>query len=1006
MRLPLFLLLVAARFPGTVAIAGEVPTLDDVLTEDASLRDVEFLDAERGWAVGDRGLVLRTTNGGERWRQAKTPTDVRLDGVSFIDSDHGWAVGGRLRPYTHESRGVVLATSNGGRDWQAIDGGALPRLRAVRFFDRQNGVAAGDGTALHPSGVFTTDDGGRHWRPLPGATARHWLAADFTRDRTGGLAGAFAGLRGSAARLAGRRVDLAPNAGDRRGGYGVALIDAARGWLVGDGGLVRSTDDGGQAWNHPPSDPPASLEDWFDWRAVAAEGQRVWVAGTPGSVVLSSTDGGSTWNTARTGVTTPITAIDFVDESRGWVVGELGVVLTTRDGGLTWRTQRGAERRAAAGFVSATLADLPTELLALTAAAEGYRTTIAAPLLSESPATAGSVSARLTDAAELVGADATHHGWAVPLEATDASLSPAALTARLDRLTDGRTHQLLVAELRRWLLSYRPDLVVLPEDAGAASLLTDACNEAIEAAAQTPPPETRLASWRVSRLISVAPDGTGRLDAGETRVGTGDFSSLLGATSAQWRREARGLLTKDYQPAPAAYRLQTLLGSTSSEGRGADLLAGLGLRRGDEARRPAAMASASGLDQLRRVAAKRRNLERLLEQQAGDPAWAGQVVNLTGGLDPASGSELLCQLAEGYREAGRYELAAETLYLLARRYPDAPLADAALLWLVRYYASGERAWADSHNQGVDARGGPKTLSNVPSSAGAVAQLAANDTSGVLTTEQRLERAAALVGFLKQARPALYAQPGLRFADAATQRSRGYGKDADKIALILSKRSIAEDWQRAAQAERWLAKPEGLPPEKPIANCRFTPRRPLLDGRFDEPAWTSGQSVALRSDATAKPSATVRFTHDAEFLYLAIEAATGAQVESSNPIDSQAARPRDADLTARDRLRLRIDTDRDYATAFDLTIDARGWTNDSLSNDPHWQPRWYVAADTGDSAWRAEAAIPLAELADPEHLVKAAWAVSLQRITPGEASAAWPAASESDSPDAFGLLLFD
>lgn len=997
MRLLLLLLTVSAS-----TAAAAVPTLDDVLAEDASLRDVTFVDALRGWAVGDRGLVLRTTDGGERWRRVPTPTDWRLDSVTFLGAELGWAVGGRARPYTHESRGVVLATTNGGRDWEAISDTSLPRLRAVRFFDRKHGVAAGDGTALNPAGVFTTDDGGRHWRPVPGGEARQWLAGDFTRDRLGGLAGVVAGLRGAAARVAGRQVDLTQNTGDRRGGYGVALADAAHGWLVGDGGLVRTTDDGGQAWNPPPRDPPASLQDWFDWRAVATEGERVWIAGAPGSVVLSSADGGSTWNTASTGVTTPLTALTFVDANRGWAVGELGVVITTRDGGLTWRVQRGEGRRAAAGFLAATTAELPTELVSLTAAAEGYRTTVAAPLLSESPTAAGPTAARLSDAAEWLGADATQHGWSVPLEPADAGLPLEPLLARLDRQTDGRTHQLLVEGLRRWLLCYRPDAVVLPEGSGPAELLAAACREAIDAAAVTPPPETRLASWRVRRLVSATADPTEKPGPGEARLGTGDFSALLGATPAQWRRDARGLLAADYRAAPAIYGLQTLFGSPAPGPRAGDLLAGIGLRRGDDARRPAAMATTNGLDQLRRVAAKRRNLERLLEQQAGDPAWAGQVVNLTGGLDAASGADLLRQLAEGYREAGRYELAAETLYLLARRYPEAPLADASLLWLIRYYASGERAWADGHGQGVEARGGAKTLSNVAGGAGALAKVAAPDASGVLSTEERLERAAALIGFLKQARPSLYAQPAVRFADAATQRSRGYGTDADKIALILSKRSIAEDWRRAAEAERWLAKPEGLPPEKPIANCRFTPRRPKLDGRLDEPAWQNARSVALANGPLGEPNTTVRFTHDELFLYVFIE----ARSHSPQSIEPYSERPRDGDLSPHDRLRLRIDTDRDYATAFELTIDHRGWTADTLWSDPHWRPTWYVAADTADGAWHAEAAIPLAELADPEHLTKAAWAVSLQRLTPGEGATAWPAASDHDSPDAFGLLLFD
>lgn len=1013
MRSSLLTLLLAATLPCATALGDGAPTLADTLAESASLRDVFFVDSERGWAVGDRGLVLHTADGGEHWRRQQTPTTSRLDAVWMLNADHGWAVGGSIRPYTHESRGVVLRTDDGGRNWRPLTGTAVPRLRAVRFFDKTNGVAAGDGTGEHPSGVFTTDDGGAHWRPLPSGSADRWRAGAFAQDRFGELAGVVAGLRGASARIARREVNRSPSIGDRRGGYGVALVDAARGWLVGDGGLVRTTEDGGGLWQAPPSDPPARLAEWFDWRAVAARGQRLWIAGSPGSCVVSSDDGGRSWHVTPTGQATPITAIHFTDDHHGWAVGQRGLVLATRDGGATWRTQRGGDRRAAVAVVVSSPERLPAELIASVATAEGYRTVVAAPLLPGSANAAADGGDRLAVAGALVGADATRLGWSLPVNAADAALPRDRLLERLDRLTDNGALRLLGHELARLLMTHRPDVLVIPQGDSAAELIGAVVPDALQLAAKTPPAGTHLAPWRPRRVVAVGAIEVGEATssddprlAWEQRLSTGDFSTLLGATPSQAARPARGLLADDYEPAPSAFGWRTIAGDAAPATRRADLLAGIGLARGGDARRPAAATPVGRLDQLRRVAMKRRNVERLLGLSASNPAWSGQVVDLTGGLDEDSGSELLRQLADGYRETGRLELAADTLYLLARRYPDAPLADAALVWLVRYYASGERRRADARSAASDAR--PDALANVPS--GAAVLQATTDRTGNLSGEERLERADRLIDFLRDARPALYAEPSIRFTEAAVQRARGYGAAAERTALLLSKRAIADDWRRAAEAERWVAEPKGLPPEKPMAACRYVHRRPMLDGHFEDAAWEKAQPVRL-SDAESSDdaSATVRFARDEEFLYLAVEAVSVTPPET----DGQAPRPRDADLTAHDRLRLRIDVDRDYTTAFELTIDERGWTRDELAGDRHWKPTWYVAAaseparDDHPGVWRLEAAIPLGELIDPEHAARAAWAVSLERLRPGEPSASWTdATAASDSPDAYGLLLLD
>ena len=70
-----------------------------------------------------------------------------------------------------------------------------------------------------------------------------------------------------------------------------------------------------------------------------------------------------------------------------------------------------------------------------------------------------------------------------------------------------------------------------------------------------------------------------------------------------------------------------------------------------------------------------------MERSEGNAAWAGQVSTMIDGHSAEDGGQLLVQLAEGYRKTGRLDLAADTYYLLARRYPDHSLVDQSLAWL-------------------------------------------------------------------------------------------------------------------------------------------------------------------------------------------------------------------------------------------------------------------------------------------------------------------------------------
>ena len=997
-------------FFSLLAQAEDPPSHEEVMADDSTLLDVEFFDRDHGWAVGQRGLILQTNDGGKHWQRVASTTQSTLYSVSFIDQRNGWAVGGSTHPYTHSTKGLVLTTRDGGASWEPVLKSPLPLLKMVKFFDSKHGVAAGVGSDLYPAGLFETVDGGQSWRPLPSNEPKTWLAGDLLRTRDHTLSGALVGPRSASATIAGREVRDSVGVRDLRGRNALKMIDSASGWLVGDGSLIRITRDGGTTWRAPTTELPDQFSDWFDWLAIETHGPHVWIAGSPGSIILHSHDKGATWSSSPTGCSTPLRAITFVDDQNGWAVGEFGVIHQTNDGGQTWHPQRGADRRAAIAWVLGASSSLPAELVAINAAGEGRRSVISNLFAPEPSLAAESEWRRLEEAALACGTNAADHDWQLVLNSSQHNLSTDALVEILNDRTDGLALEHLARRLHRMFLTYRPSVIALPEASqseemrGLNTLLLEALQGAMAQSESVPPEFTGLATWQPQRIVAYQP-AQKRSQFSENRVATGDFSSRLAATPAQWARPARALLAKQYMAGPAAYRWRTLSGSTAPTNRHGDLTAGLDLRLHGSAARPSFLPAQGRLEELKRLAQKQRNMERLMQQSEGDPAWAGQVIDLTGGLDPEAGSGLLMQLAESYRETGKIDLAADTLYLLARRYPNSPPADASLTWLIRHYASGERAHVATMTVAQQARSND-TLSNITSPSLPLAASSSERPEVELSAEDRYERAAKLCEFLKNSRPEMYADPSLRFSAAASQRSRGFGKDAERTALLLSKQSIAESWRLAAQAERWLAEPEGLPPEKPIVMCRQTKRRPKLDGLLNEACWK--QAEPLRLEQNSETLATVRLARDHAFLYVATQA-FGA--DPSHGGQEPTSRPRDADLRLQDRIRLRIDIDRDYTTAYELTVDSRGWTHESLWSDRHWNPTWYVAsAETmidGQPTWVVEAAIPLSELVDPEQLQRAAWAISAERLQPGKEPIHWTGDSSSpDTPDAFGLLLFD
>ena len=185
--------------------------------------DIYFVSTTEGWAVGGKGTVLWTENGGGHWERLRDLSDKHLWGVHFVDPAHGWIVG---------EAGEVLHTQNGGKRWVRQRSDAEQPLFAVDFASLTHGWIVGtNGLILH------TTDGGRTW------------------------------IR--------QKSPVNQNLRD------VAFHDAQRGWAVGEKGLILHTTDGGNTWNRYPSPAQYNLQDIYLNKNAG------WIVGAKGTILRS-----------------------------------------------------------------------------------------------------------------------------------------------------------------------------------------------------------------------------------------------------------------------------------------------------------------------------------------------------------------------------------------------------------------------------------------------------------------------------------------------------------------------------------------------------------------------------------------------------------------------------------------------------------------------------------------------------------------------------------------------
>ena len=201
------------------------PAMQTARLTEAPMTAVVRTAGARLVAAGWRGLIVFSDDEGKTWKQAEVPVREDLTALCFPTPMHGWAVG---------NEGVLLETTDGGAHWvKRLDGNIAAKLMVDTYaaLSAKSPDDAGIASALKEAQGYQAQ-----------APARPFLDVAFENDRVGYVAGTYGMLFRTTD--AGRTWTPWFDRADNPNGYNIYAIhvEGEQVFLAGELGLALKLD--------------------------------------------------------------------------------------------------------------------------------------------------------------------------------------------------------------------------------------------------------------------------------------------------------------------------------------------------------------------------------------------------------------------------------------------------------------------------------------------------------------------------------------------------------------------------------------------------------------------------------------------------------------------------------------------------------------------------------------------------------------------------------------------
>ena len=250
------------------------------------LNGISYAGGTTYYACGNNGVVLKSTDSGANWSVVATGHVDNINSIFATSTSVVNAVG---------ENGRFMKTGNGGSSWsvnqQRANGGIFPNLTDLFMANANDGFV-----------VTSTDMTGF------AATSQVWVTSDGFINTTTSSLSVASGIAW----------------------YSISGWSANDVVAVGEGGIIRLTDDG---WS-TSSGPVSGISD--DLLSVVMQSSTVgWACGNNG-VALYTDDSAVTWTQQTTNTSSQLNSVAVVDANNVNIAGDGYTVLDTDDAGTTW----------------------------------------------------------------------------------------------------------------------------------------------------------------------------------------------------------------------------------------------------------------------------------------------------------------------------------------------------------------------------------------------------------------------------------------------------------------------------------------------------------------------------------------------------------------------------------------------------------------------------------------------------------------------------------------------